>query len=70
MKTQTITIQITSMGEALHLQNLAALNIGKYRTNQVQGSEQQQNNLIRLWRDVHTQAGKAIEALQENDEVK
>lgn len=69
METQIINIQISTVDEALHLQNLATMNIQKYQSNPVVGQEQYQNNLIRMWRDVHGQAGKALNSLQEADEV-
>ncbi|CAK6716552.1 hypothetical protein [Vibrio harveyi] len=56
----SIQIPISSIDEALHLQNVASLNIAKYRDNQVEGQEAYQINLIRIWRDVHSQAGIAL----------
>lgn len=66
---ETIHIQISTVDEALHLQNVAAINIGKYQSNPLKGQEHHQSNLIRLWRDVHTQAGRAIEKLQSHEVV-
>lgn len=65
-----INIQISTIDEALHLQNLAAINIGKYQSNPVHGQEQHQNNLVRLWRDVHSQAGQALEKYQSELEAR
>ncbi|HCE2475723.1 TPA: hypothetical protein NGT97_001374 [Vibrio parahaemolyticus] len=48
-----VQIPISNVDEALHLQNVASLNIAKYRDNQVEGQEACQSNLIRIWRDVH-----------------
>ncbi|MCG9782660.1 hypothetical protein L1D52_09860 [Vibrio brasiliensis] len=59
-----INIQISTIDEALHLQNAATIKIGKYQQNAVEGQEQQQSNLIRLWRDVHKQAGQALKKFQ------
>ncbi|CAH1598100.1 conserved hypothetical protein [Vibrio owensii] len=56
----TVQIPISNVDEALHLQNVASLNIAKYRDNQVEGQEACQSNLIRLWNDVHNQAGSAL----------
>ena len=56
----SVQIPISNVDEALHLQNVAALNIAKYRDNQVEGLETCQSNLIRIWRDVHSQAGAAL----------
>ncbi|MEZ9604239.1 MULTISPECIES: hypothetical protein [Vibrio] len=65
MKTQSINIQITTVDEALHWQNVATLNINKFRSNPVEGQENYQSNLIRMWNDVHAQAGLALIAMQE-----
>ncbi|HFQ4907281.1 TPA: hypothetical protein ACGU4V_004457 [Vibrio vulnificus] len=54
----SVQISISNVEEALHLQNVAALNIAKYRDNQVE--ETGQSNLIRLWRDIYSQAGIAL----------
>ncbi|AXT73050.1 hypothetical protein ACBZ91_21620 [Vibrio natriegens] len=56
----SVQIPISNVDEALHLQNVAALNIAKYRDNQVEGLEACQSNLIRIWHDVHSQAGAAL----------
>lgn len=64
MSQRPIFIEISTIDEALHLQNVAAINIGKYQQNAVEGQEQQQSNLIRLWRDVHKQAGQALDKFQ------
>lgn len=69
MKKQSINIQITNVDEALHWQNLATLNINKFRSNAVAGQEHYQANLIRMWCDVHAQAGLAIISMQEAVEV-
>ncbi|TFH90086.1 hypothetical protein [Vibrio ouci] len=69
MKTPSINIQITTVDEALHWQNVATLNINKFRSNPVEGQENFQSNLIRMWNDVHAQAGLAIISLQEPVEV-
>lgn len=45
-----------------------SINIGKYKSNPVAGQEQFQNNLVRIWRDVHNQAGTVIENLQSESE--
>nr|WP_045371704.1 hypothetical protein [Vibrio campbellii] len=55
-----VQIPISNVDEALHLQNVASLNIAKYRDNQVEGQEACQSNLIRIWRDVYNQAGIAL----------
>lgn len=65
MKTQSINIQITTVDEALHWQNVATLNINKFRSNPVESQENFQSNLIRMWNDVHAQAGLALIAIQE-----
>ncbi|KNY40706.1 hypothetical protein AKG94_20980 [Vibrio harveyi] len=56
----TVQIPISNVDEALHLQNVASLNIAKYRDNQVEGQEACQSNLIRIWRDIYNQAGIAL----------
>ncbi|MFV8448303.1 hypothetical protein ACNO7U_25720 [Vibrio owensii] len=56
----TVQIPISNVDEALHLQNVASLNIAKYRDNQVEGQEASQSNLIRIWRDIHNQTGIAL----------
>lgn len=48
-----ISIQINTLDEALHLQNLATINIGKYQENPVAGQAHLQSSLVRMWRDVH-----------------
>ncbi|USE02746.1 hypothetical protein JKJ11_24180 [Vibrio sp. SCSIO 43133] len=60
---ETIRIQIKTIEEALHLQNIATINIGKYQKNPVLGAEHMQSSMIRLWRDVHYQAGVALHRL-------
>ncbi|MBA5760863.1 hypothetical protein H2O73_00800 [Vibrio sp. 404] len=55
-----VSIQINTLDEALHLQNLATINIGKYQENQIAGQVHLQSSLIRLWRDVHKQAGEVV----------
>lgn len=69
MKAQSINIQITTVDEALHWQNVATLNINKFRSNPVEGQENFQSNLIRMWNDVHAQAGLAIISMQKEVEV-
>lgn len=69
MKTQSINIQIATVDEALHWQNVATLNINKFRSNPVEGQENYQSNLIRMWCDVHAQAGLAVIAMQQAVEV-
>lgn len=64
MRTQSINIQIITVDEALHLQNMAAINIEKFQANPVKGQERYQANLINIWRDIHAQAGKALENMQ------
>lgn len=64
-----INIQISTIDEALHWQNVATLNINKFRSNPVEGQENFQSNLIRMWNDVHAQAGLVVIALQEKAEV-
>ncbi|ERB66330.1 hypothetical protein G3U99_23215 [Vibrio coralliilyticus OCN008] len=58
-----ITIEINTPEEALHLQNVAALNIGKYKSNPVEGQQHLQSTHIRLWRNMHTQAGDVLKTL-------
>ncbi|PNH98452.1 hypothetical protein [Vibrio diazotrophicus] len=53
-----ISIQINSLDEALNLQNVAALNIEKYKTNKVEGN--QQAVLIFMWRNLYEQAIQAV----------
>lgn len=69
MKTQSINIQISTIDEALHWQNVAILNINKFRSNPVEGQENFQSNLIRMWNDVHAQAGLALIAMQQEVKV-
>ncbi|MBU2898028.1 hypothetical protein [Vibrio hepatarius] len=69
MQTRTINIKITTVDEALHWQNVATLNINKFRSNPVAGQENYQSNLIRMWCDVHAQASLASISLQESVEV-
>lgn len=64
-----ISIQINTLDEALHLQNLATINIGKYKENPIAGQVHLQSSLIRMWRDIYQQAGKVIEQLQANDKA-
>ncbi|WP_418114371.1 hypothetical protein RJD40_18810 [Vibrio scophthalmi] len=55
-----ISIQINTLDEALHLQNLAIINIGKYKENAIAGQAHLQSSLVRMWRDVHKQAGEVV----------
>ncbi|EJL6748357.1 TPA: hypothetical protein ACVU3Y_002021 [Vibrio parahaemolyticus] len=63
-----ITIELNTLEEALHLQNVAALNISKYQHNAVEGQECQQNSNIRLWQDIRRQAGLEMKAISERGE--
>ncbi|ALR92022.1 MULTISPECIES: hypothetical protein [Vibrio] len=63
-----ITIELNTLEEALHIQNVAALNISKYQQNQVEGQECQQNSNIRLWQDIRRQAGLEMKAISERGE--
>ncbi|WP_425628640.1 hypothetical protein [Vibrio neptunius] len=69
MNTQSINIQIATIDEALHWQNVATLNINKIRANPVDGQENYQSNLTRMWCDVHAQAGLAVLSMQQAAEV-
>ncbi|NAW58742.1 MULTISPECIES: hypothetical protein [unclassified Vibrio] len=60
MKNQTIRIHLSNIDEALHLQNLATRNVEKYKKNHIEGQEHLQSALVRMWRDVHNQAGQAV----------
>ena len=48
-----VSIQINTLDEALHLQNLATINIGKYQENTIAGQVHLQSSLIRLWRHIY-----------------
>ncbi|MCR9366929.1 hypothetical protein [Vibrio antiquarius] len=63
-----ITIELNTLEEALHIQNVAALNISKYQQNTVEGQECQQNSNIRLWQDIRRQAGLEMKAISERGE--
>ncbi|EJT1895915.1 hypothetical protein NV115_002981 [Vibrio alginolyticus] len=63
-----ITIELNTLEEALHLQNVAALNISKYQQSPVEGQECQQNSNIRLWQDIRRQAGLEMKAISERVE--
>ncbi|ELA7820166.1 hypothetical protein Q6U60_002978 [Vibrio alginolyticus] len=63
-----ITIELNTLEEALHMQNVAALNISKYQQNPVEGQECQQNSNIRLWQDIRRQAGLEMKAISERGE--
>lgn len=63
-----ITIELNTLEEALHLQNVAALNVTKYQENPVEGQERQQNSNIRLWQNISRQAGLAMKALGAHSE--
>ncbi|EHZ2725192.1 hypothetical protein L7E35_002792 [Vibrio parahaemolyticus] len=63
-----ITIELNTLEEVLHLQNVAALNISKYQHNAVEGQECQQNSNIRLWQDIRRQAGLEMKAISERGE--
>ncbi|HAS6474318.1 MULTISPECIES: hypothetical protein [Vibrio harveyi group] len=63
-----ITIELNTLEEALHIQNVAALNISKYQQNPVEGQECQQNSNIRLWQDIRQQAGLEMKAISERGE--
>ncbi|NOH22353.1 hypothetical protein [Vibrio europaeus] len=58
-----ITIELNTLEEALHLQNVAALNVTKYQENPIEGQERQQNSNIRLWQNIGRQAGLAMKVL-------
>lgn len=55
-----VSIQINTLDEALHLQNLATINIGKYQENPIAGQVHLQSSLVRMWREVHKQAGEVV----------
>ncbi|HCM1304500.1 hypothetical protein HJ088_15405 [Vibrio parahaemolyticus] len=63
-----ITIELNTLEEALHIQNVAALNISKYQQHAVEGRECQQNSNIRLWQDIRRQAGLEMKAISERGE--
>ncbi|MDC5855509.1 hypothetical protein [Vibrio europaeus] len=63
-----ITIELNTLEEALHLQNVAALNVTKYQMNPVEGQERQQNSNIRLWQNIGRQAGLAMKTLAARSE--
>lgn len=63
-----ITIELNTLEEALHIQNVAALNISKYQQNPVEWQECQQNSNIRLWQDIRRQAGLEMKAISERGE--
>ncbi len=55
-----ISLQISSLEEALNLQNVAALNIEKYQANKVEGQANQQAAIIFMWRNLYQQASQAV----------
>ncbi len=63
-----ITIEVNTLEDALHLQNVAALNISKYQKNIIEGQECQQNSNIRLWQDISRQAGLEMKAIAKRQE--
>ncbi|EGU37070.1 hypothetical protein [Vibrio scophthalmi] len=64
-----VSIQINTLDEALHLQNLATINIGKYEENPIVGQAHLQSSLVRMWRDVHKQAGEVVLAFLKEAET-
>lgn len=64
-----IVIQLNTPEEALHLQNVAALNIRKYQDHPVVGQESQQASNIRLWREISRQANQALQLFVSSEEA-
>jgi hypothetical protein len=64
-----IKIQNSTIDEALHLQNASAIHIGKYQDSPIQGQEHEQASNIRLWRHVYSQASRALDILQQEQEA-
>ncbi|MGF1842288.1 hypothetical protein L4C39_03710 [Vibrio clamense] len=60
----TISVQINNLDEAINIENVAALNITKYQKNKVKGQEHLQSALVRMWRDIHKQAGEVIDNMK------
>lgn len=56
-----IMIELNTLEEALHLQNVAVLTASKYQENPVEGQECQQNSNIRIWQEIARQASKAVD---------
>lgn len=65
---QPLVIQMNTLDEALNIENVAALNIAKYKQNPVEGQENLQSSLVRMWRDIHKQAGEALDRMKVCDE--
>ncbi len=63
MKPLFVHIPISNIEDALHIQNIAVLNISKYQDNPVEGQEACQSHFVHIWLDVHNQAGAALTEL-------
>lgn len=59
---KSVNIQINTLDEAINIENVAALNITKYQQNEVKGQEHLQSALVRMWRDIHKQAGEVVDS--------
>ncbi|PTP02656.1 hypothetical protein CWN85_08675 [Vibrio splendidus] len=65
---QSISIQVNTLDEALNIENVAALNIAKYKQNSVEGQENLQSSFVRMWRDIHKQAGEVLDTFKVSEE--
>lgn len=65
---QSISIQVNTLEEALNIENVAALNIAKYKQNSVEGQENLQSSFVRMWRDIHKQAGEVLDTFKVSEE--
>lgn len=60
MKGNTIvSISMQTLDEALHWENHAALTLKRIQSNPIEGQENLQMSLIRMWSNVHRQARHA-----------
>ncbi|PNH95727.1 hypothetical protein [Vibrio diazotrophicus] len=67
-----IQIDITTIEQALNLQNIAAIKHEKMLHSPVKGSEKESAEIAAMWRDIYHKAGAAVDCFKEQfsaDEV-
>lgn len=60
-----IQIEITTIEQALNLQNIAAIKHEKMLHSPVKGSEKESAEIAAMWRDIYHKSGAAIDCFKE-----
>ncbi len=60
-----IELDITTVEQALNLQNIAAVKHEKFLNNPVRGCEKESAEIAAMWREIYHKAGAAIDCFKE-----